>query len=82
MIEISYQKEEHEELVDLRSRVETICECAKADVQLRPETILKIFGYYEDAASLEEKHAEYRREWDISRRLTNMALGGDLDVDG
>lgn len=84
MIEMTYEPEAVERITgrrteqpdeELRTKVDMLCELAKDDVQLRPETILKIFGREEDASELVRKRARDRENF-LAWMKEDIALGG------
>lgn len=62
-------------LIDLQGRVDTLCEIAKEDTPIRPETILKIFGREKDASELAQKRARDRENF-LAWMKEDIALGG------
>lgn len=65
---------------ELQSKVETLCELALEDVQLRPETILRIFGKTEEADHLAAEREKKHREF-LAWLKEDIAMGGETDVE-
>lgn len=81
MIEINgFDTTEHDAFIDLLGRVQALREVCLDDVNLRPETVLKMLGYKDDVKELKRRKEE-RHQRLIAYMKENIALGGDRDVD-
>lgn len=69
---------QYSEMLRMKAQVDTLCELAKDDVVLRPETILKTFGRYEDASTLAKKRAQDRENF-LAWIKEDIAMGGGTD---
>lgn len=79
MIEIT-GFESNEAYADLLGRVQALREVCLDDVNLRPETVLKILGFKEDVKEL-EKRKEERHQRLIACLKENIAIGGAYEIE-
>lgn len=78
MIEITgFESNEHDAFIDLLGRVQALREVCLDDVNLRPETVLKMLGYKDDVEELNRRKEERHQRLIAYIKESTYAGGGE-----